>query len=230
MNIMVGATALMIAMLIITLFLQIKAAHKRKTQGIARATPRVRMAKYSNDDRSILLEEEGVKSVNSSKKNYFVSQELKTKQEFKIDEVDVLFSSSPKTPALSSEVKKEEKKIRVLYVMAPSHRLFNSYELLQALLAANLRYGEKKIFHRYAEENKQVLFSVAQATEPGIFDLQKMGNVQIMGLTFFLYASDKEASQSFKEMMQCAQQLAEVLDGLLLDQEKRILNLERFYQ
>lgn len=112
----------------------------------------------------------------------------------------------------------------ILYLMAPSNQPFVGYELLQALLAADLRYGKMNIFHRYSEENNQetILFSVASAIEPGIFDMANIGAVSCPGLSLFMsISSTQDPSAIFELILETAQQLAEDLGGTLCDSERK---------
>lgn len=124
-------------------------------------------------------------------------------------------------------------KIVSIYVMAKEGKQFFGYELLQALSAAGLVYGKMNIFHRYADqEPEKLLFSVASAMEPGIFDLDNMGGFACPGVTLFMRV-DPQASAEFKEyqfsiLLQVAEQLAEDLDGRLLDNEREPFTDEKF--
>ena len=118
--------------------------------------------------------------------------------------------------------------LRILYVMAKKGTFFSGYELLQILLSAGFRFGDKNIFHQYSEPNDQkgVLFSLASATEPGTFDIQNMGAVSCVGLTLFMQGSrsedDDDARYDF--MLQTARHLAEDLHAILLDSKKNLIS------
>ena len=114
----------------------------------------------------------------------------------------------------------QESNIIVLHVMAPPNQAFLGYELIQALVNVDLRHGPMKIFHRYEHNNGQgnILFSVAQATEPGIFDINDIGALRCLGLSIFMHTNpDQPALPIFNLMLEAAQQLAEDLDGKLED-------------
>ncbi|MGE3919599.1 MAG: cell division protein ZipA [Gammaproteobacteria bacterium] len=117
----------------------------------------------------------------------------------------------------------------VLHITAHPNEEFMGYALLQALLAADLRFGEMSIFHRHqeAERGGKILFSVASATEPGIFDINNMGAFKCKGLTMFLQMIEPIHNlAAFELFLITAQQLAEDLDGILLDDHRRPLNDE----
>lgn len=116
--------------------------------------------------------------------------------------------------------------IIALYVLAKSGHAFMGYELLQALLAVNFRFGEMSAFHRHEHPNGdgKVLFSVVQATEPGIFNMDEIGALKCTGLTIFMQLTGPEHNaQAFELMLEAAQSLAEDLDGVLHDAKREIL-------
>lgn len=130
----------------------------------------------------------------------------------------------------------------VMRLIARQDRPYKGYELLQALLANGFRYGKMNIFHRHEKKNGEgnVLFSLASATEPGMFDIHNMGNCTCQGLTLFMHINDhKKPLLVFEIMLDAAKQLLGDLGGeirderhLLLDQSvierwrKRIRNYE----
>lgn len=110
--------------------------------------------------------------------------------------------------------------ILILYVLAPQNQQFLGYELLQALLAVGLRYGPKRIFHRYEDNSHQgaILFSLASATEPGIFDIENMGAFACSGLCLFTSLLECPDPQiTWKAMLETARQLADDLGGSVFD-------------
>ncbi len=116
-------------------------------------------------------------------------------------------------------------RLLVVYVLAEPGNGYVGYELLQTLLSAGLRFGEMNIFHRYQELNSKgrILFSLASATEPGIFDIQKMGSVSVSGLCLFMklgrvshpYRADLDV------MLQTAYQIVDDLGGKVLDDNRQ---------
>jgi cell division protein ZipA len=106
----------------------------------------------------------------------------------------------------------------VLTIVAKSGTQFGSYDLLQSIYAAGLEFGDMNIFHYYipSEPGKVRLFSLASATEPGEFDLDRIGNYFCSGLTLFTqldHVPDPRAAFTF--MLKAAEQLAEDLNGEL---------------
>lgn len=140
-------------------------------------------------------------------------------------EAEPEFESEPE----SSPVAEVHSKLIVLNVLPQEGRKFIGYELLQALLGANLRHGAMSIFHRHetAMGEGNVLFSVAQVTEPGTFSLDAMGACQCSGLTMFMQLTGPEHNLKAYEMfIQAAQQIADSLRGVLVDQKREALTAD----
>ncbi len=112
----------------------------------------------------------------------------------------------------------------VMSVVARPGCSFASYDLLQAITATGMRFGEMNIFHYYSQTpgEKKSLFSLASATEPGEFDLNRMGEYSCSGLTLFMELKYTPNPQAVVEtMMRTAEQLAEYLDGELRAGQRR---------
>jgi hypothetical protein len=68
--------------------------------------------------------------------------------------------------------------IQVSVVAGPG-RTFSGQELKQALLDADLLYGDMGIFHRYDHDLTRSLFSVASLVEPGTFPIDDIGALSL---------------------------------------------------
>jgi cell division protein ZipA len=123
----------------------------------------------------------------------------------------------------------EHSKLIILNVLPQEGRKFIGYELLQALLSANLRHGAMSIFHRHesAMGEGKILFSVAQVTEPGTFNLDAMGSCQCSGLTMFMQLTGPEHDlKAYEIFIRTAQQIADNLRGVLVDKKRDALTAE----
>lgn len=107
----------------------------------------------------------------------------------------------------------------VLQVKAFAGKPYMGYELHQALLAAGLRFGERNIFHYYANaDSNKILFSLAAATSSGSFAIEDMGSFKCNGLVLFMDLDPKQKLMaSFDLMLDTARQLAEELGGDICD-------------
>lgn len=120
-----------------------------------------------------------------------------------------------------------------LTLSAKPGKPYCGYELLQSLLMSGLRFGAMNIFHRYEDVNSvgRILFSVASASEPGTFEITKMGAYSGKGLMMFLRLSrNKDSMHALDMMLETAKQLIEDLGGEVLDAERKVLTSEKIEQ
>ena len=106
----------------------------------------------------------------------------------------------------------------IISVLARPGAQFGSYDLLQAISSTGMQFGEMNIFHYYSvsEDKKSKLFSLASATKPGDFDLDRIGDFTCRGLTLFIdLGRVLEPGLALDTMLKTAEQLADDLDGEL---------------
>lgn len=118
----------------------------------------------------------------------------------------------------------------VLHVLAQQGKTFIGYELLQSLLSAGLRFGEKNIFHRHEQLSGkgEILFSVASATEPGTFNLDEVGGLTCIGLSLFMNSSKvAEPEKVLNILVDTARLLAEDLGGRVCDEQYQELTVQK---
>ena len=89
----------------------------------------------------------------------------------------------------SSEDAEDIRDIVVLNVLTDSERI-KGQELLEFLMENEMSYGEMEIFHKLDNQG-EVLFSLANAIEPGTFDLSDIDESEIQGVTLFLQIETK---------------------------------------
>lgn len=141
-----------------------------------------------------------------------------------LNEIDIAMSvddSISTTAAIAAPVVKPKTTLSdllVISVVAKPGRVFASYDLLQAIAATGMQYGDMNIFHYHKMDGvkRDTLFSLASATEPGDFDLDKMGDFSCSGLTLFTQLREvPDPQEAFELMLKTADQLVEDLDGEL---------------
>ena len=112
-------------------------------------------------------------------------------------------------------------------VMAKGGSEINGADLLSALLAFGLRFGDMNIFHRHELSSGQgaVIFSMASALNPGTFDLESMPQMQFKGVTFFMRLSQiKKRVFVLELMLDIAKRLANQLNAELKDDTHSVLS------
>ena len=145
--------------------------------------------------------------------------------------------------AEDKDAKKGPTELIVLNVVAPQGTVFSGEDLLQILLACDVRLGKMNIFHRYeaAGGKGPEQFSVVNLVEPGTFDLDDLAGFSPPGVGFFMHLpGPTKPLEAFAAMAETAKVLAKNLGGELRDERhsaattqtiehyrQRILDFER---
>ena len=125
-------------------------------------------------------------------------------------------NGSGKTDSRRKEPKLED--LLILGVMAKNGDSFGGEELISALRAQDLKFGDMGIFHRQESGSAERLYSVANAVEPGTFDLSDLETLQTPGLTFFMQLPvPGDALETLEEMIRSARKVAATLGGDIKD-------------
>ena len=121
-------------------------------------------------------------------------------------------------------------RIVTLFVAArPGERLRGS-DLVVAAEKAGLLYGDMNIYHRLVDGKPELgpNFSVANMVKPGSFDLRRVHEIDTPGITFFLtLPGPLGALDAWETMLPTAQRMAELLDAIVLDEERNTLGRQR---
>ena len=160
-------------------------------------------------DQSILNEAQ----VSEAKKEPKVSQPQQT----------TLFDDPSDEIEDEPTIETEPELIFSLFVVAEQERPFKGPELVQSLVEQGMRHGEMDIFHRHAQANGRgaVQFSLANALEPGIFDLKKIDELETRGLALFMtLPGPKKPMKAYDLMVKTAQGITKELGGYVLDATK----------
>ncbi len=114
-------------------------------------------------------------------------------------------------------------KVVILHLVAGEDRQFDATELVAALRAEGLRFGHFDIFHRFTGEGNpgpasQPLFSVANMVKPGTFELDKLRDTTMTGVSLFLQIpGPPDPLAAFADMLATGRRLAATLEGRLVD-------------
>ena len=139
-----------------------------------------------------------------------------------------------KSRSLSKAEKDKEKlsdrpaieEVVVINVLAKNNELFDGTRLLQSVLTAGMRFGDRSIFHRYSgkDGSGHIQFSLANGVKPGTFDIEQMEATETTILSLFLCLPGPEAPQkAFARMEETAKQLALDLGGELKDENMSVM-------
>lgn len=114
----------------------------------------------------------------------------------------------------------------VFHLIARRPDRFDGKAMLALMLESGLRYGEMNIFHRHREVrgDEELQFSVANAVEPGTFDIDTMEEQEFAGITFFLkLPGPHDALGALDRMLAIGKRMADELDGELKDEQHSVL-------
>jgi len=115
----------------------------------------------------------------------------------------------------------------MLNVVARSREGFRGEDILHILLACDLRFGDMNFFHRHEFEAGRgaIQFSVANMMQPGVFDIDSMGDLATPGLVFFVtLPGPEDMMKAFDYMLETAQAVARNLEGDVLDEARNPLS------
>ncbi|SDR97353.1 cell division protein ZipA [Halopseudomonas xinjiangensis] len=117
----------------------------------------------------------------------------------------------------------------IINVIARDELGFQGSALLQNIMESGLRFGEMNIFHRHESMsgNGDILFSMANALKPGVFDLEEMDSTYVRAVSFFMgLPGPRHPKQALDLMIAAARKLAHELGGDLKDEQRSVLTAQ----
>jgi FtsZ-interacting cell division protein ZipA len=144
-------------------------------------------------------------------------------------QVDALASTASLSEPETASQGDAPSPLLVIHAVAEGGKPYQGYDLLQALLANNLRFGDRKIFHRYGTgcDSASPIYSVTSLNKPGTFDLPKMGSFSCDGLIFFAQLDQiADPVDTCQMMLDAAEKLVGTLGGSLADEGRIALSAD----
>jgi len=120
----------------------------------------------------------------------------------------------------------EPDEVLIVNVMARAGTRFAGEDLLNALMAQQLKFGEMDIFHRHLDDDGDgpVLFSLANMIVPGTFNLSAMDSFETPGVSMFLSLPVAgESLAAYDNLIGTAQSLAQALGADLKDENRSVM-------
>src|SRR5690606_8353003 len=126
------------------------------------------------------------------------------------DDVSIVEPEEPRPPPV-------EKVVALRFV--PKTLEIDAVAAVEALEDAGLEHGRYGIFHYHDESfPSEPQFSVASLTEPGSFDLERLDEQPLAGMSFFMILPGAgDPVDRFDAMVETARSLAHRLDAELFD-------------
>lgn len=121
-------------------------------------------------------------------------------------------------------------RIVTLMVAARAGHMLRGPDLVVAAEKAGLTFGHMSIFHRLVDGHPEAgpVFSMANMLKPGSFDMANIQSVETPGISFFMtLPAPVPALDGWDMMLPTVQRMAELLDGIVLDEDRNALGRQR---
>lgn len=137
---------------------------------------------------------------------------------------------APASAEVGRRTTEEFDKIVTLYLAARAGQALHGPDIVVAAERAGLVYGHMGVFHRLVEGHPErgPIFSVANIMKPGSFDMAAIHEVSTPAIAFFLtLPAPVAALDAWETMLPTAERMAELLDGVLLDEQRNAIGRQR---
>lgn len=121
-------------------------------------------------------------------------------------------------------------KIVSLFVAARAGEQLRGEDIVVAAEKTGLVFGHMNVFHRLVEGHPErgPIFSMASIIKPGSFDMANIRAMETPAIAFFLtLPAPLTALDAWEKMLPTVQRMAELLDGVVLDDSRNALGRQR---
>jgi len=121
-------------------------------------------------------------------------------------------------------------KIVSLYVAARAGSTLRGEDIVVAAEKTGMVFGHMNVFHRLLEGHPErgPVFSMASIIKPGSFDMATIRELETPAIAFFLtLPAPVPALDAWEKMLPTVQRMAELLDGVVLDDSRNALGRQR---
>ncbi|WP_386065594.1 cell division protein ZipA [Tahibacter sp. UC22_41] len=142
---------------------------------------------------------------------------------------DDLFPVPPRS-SVGQRPEAPVERIVTLFIAARAGQTIHGSDLVVAAEKCGLEFGDLGIFHRLVDGKRELgpIFSAANMVKPGHFDMSRIDELSTPGLSFFMaLPGPLPALDAWDTMLPTAQRLAELLDAVVLDEERNALGRQR---
>jgi len=137
---------------------------------------------------------------------------------------------SPTRSTLGTRPEAGFDRIVTLYLAARAGEVLHGNDIVVACEKAGLSYGHMGIFHRLDDNHPErgPIFSLANLVKPGSFDMSRLNDIRTPGVSLFMtLPGPLPALDGWETLLPAAQRMAELLDAVLLDEERNALGRQR---
>lgn len=121
-------------------------------------------------------------------------------------------------------------RIVTLFLAARAGETLHGPDIVVACEKVGLAFGHMGIFHRLDDQHPErgPIFSLANLVKPGAFDLEHLHEIRTPGLSLFMtLPGPLPALDAWETLLPAAQRMAELLDAVLLDEERNAIGRQR---
>ncbi len=143
---------------------------------------------------------------------------------------ELALDAGPAQSDLGKRVSDQFDRIVSLYVAAKAGSRLRGSDIVVAAEKAGLSFGHMDVFHRLVDGKPELgpIFSVANIIKPGSFDMAKIAEIETPAIAFFLtLPAPVPALDAWETMEPAAQRMADLLGGVVLDEERNALGRQR---
>lgn len=147
-----------------------------------------------------------------------------------MDLLDRTIGGAQPNSELGKRANEDFDKIVTLYVAARAGRTLRGPDIMVAAEKAGLTYGHMNVFHRLVQGHPEQgpVFSVANIRKPGSFEMSELQSLETPAIAFFLtLPAPIPALDAWETMQPAAERMAELLDGVVLDESRNALGRQR---
>lgn len=138
--------------------------------------------------------------------------------------------TAPMRSSVGQRPEQPVERIVTLFISARAGSTIRGSDLVVAAEKCGLEFGDLGIFHRLVDGRRELgpIFSAANMVKPGHFDMSRIDELNTPGLSFFMaLPGPLPALDAWDTMLPTAQRLAELLDAVVLDEERNALGRQR---
>ncbi len=120
----------------------------------------------------------------------------------------------------------DDPNVVLIVTVVAKDQYLNGAALRRVVEACGMEFGDMAVFHRFEDGADQgaVQFSMANAINPGIFDIENMDETSTPGVSFFMSMDEPlDPKNALECMMATAETVATHLNGDLLDDDRSVL-------
>jgi cell division protein ZipA len=120
----------------------------------------------------------------------------------------------------------DDPNVVLIVTVVAKDQYLNGAALRRVVEACGMEFGDMAVFHRFEDGADQgaVQFSMANAINPGIFDIENMDDTATPGVSFFMSMDEPlDPKNALECMMATAETVATHLNGDLLDDDRSVL-------